>query len=75
MWNETTEQMTREFTFPDFKAALVFVNKVGDAAEAANHHPDIELGYGRVKVTLSTHTENKVTNKDRSLAATIDSLL
>ncbi len=66
--------MVREFKFKDFKRALEFVNKVGELAEEANHHPDIELGWGRVKVSLTTHSEGKVTDKDLNLAAEIDKL-
>lgn len=74
MWPEANQKISKEFTFPDFKTALAFVDKVGELAEQANHHPDIELGYGSVKITLSTHTEGRVTDKDRSLAAQIDQL-
>ena len=72
MWQEVDNSLVGEFQFPDFKSALEFVNKIGELAEAADHHPDIELGWGRVKVTLTTHTEGKITDKDRLLAAKID---
>lgn len=74
MWNEIDSSINKEFKFDDFKAALDFVNKVGELAEAANHHPDIELGWGRVKITLTTHSEGQVTDKDRHLAKQIDEL-
>jgi 4a-hydroxytetrahydrobiopterin dehydratase len=74
MWQEENNTLAREFTFNDFKAALSFVNRVGDLAEEHNHHPDIELGWGRVKVILTTHSEGKVTDKDRQLAQAIDTL-
>lgn len=74
MWQEANNELQRSFSFPDFKAALVFVNKVGDLAEQANHHPDIELSWGKVVVHLSTHSEGKVTEKDRQLAKEIDTL-
>ncbi len=64
----------REFKFSDFKTALAFVNKVGAVAEQMNHHPDIELGWGRVKVSLTTHSKGNVTDKDRELAKKIDGL-
>lgn len=73
-WTEENNSLTREFKFADFKQALEFVNKVGELAEKANHHPDIELGWGRVKVSLTTHSTGKVTDKDRTLAKQIDSL-
>lgn len=72
MWKEENNNFTKKFSFKDFKSALEFVNKVGELAESANHHPDIELRWGRVKVSLTTHSENKVTDKDRDLAKQID---
>lgn len=74
MWKEEDNTITKEFTFPDFAQALAFVNKIGALAEQANHHPDIELGWGRVKITLTTHSAGKVTAKDRELATAIDAL-
>jgi 4a-hydroxytetrahydrobiopterin dehydratase len=74
MWNEENNCLVKEFKFPDFKAALEFVNKVGEIAERNNHHPDIELGWGRVKITLTTHDRGRVTDKDRQLAEEIDKL-
>ena len=74
MWQTENNKLVREFSFKDFKEGLDFVNKVGRLAEEQNHHPDIELGWGRVKITLQTHSENAVTDKDRHLADTIDAL-
>jgi 4a-hydroxytetrahydrobiopterin dehydratase len=74
MWQEENSTIAKEFTFADFKSALDFVNKVGSLAEEHNHHPDIELGWGRVKVMLTTHSEGEVTDKDRQLAQAIDTL-
>lgn len=74
MWQEENNNLVREFTFPDFKSALEFVVQVGSLAESANHHPDIELGWGRVKIILTTHDAGKVTEKDKDLAKKIDSL-
>lgn len=74
MWEEENNSLVREFGFKDFRAALDFVNKVGELAEEANHHPDIELGWGRVKIRLTTHSEGKVTDKDRNLAKEIDAV-
>lgn len=66
--------LEREFTFPDFRSALAFTNRVGALAEAANHHPDIHLSWGKVRITLWTHTANGVTQKDHDLAKQIDAL-
>lgn len=74
MWDEEDNKISKQFTFEDFKTALEFVIKVGELAEKQNHHPDIELGWGRVKVTLTTHSEGKVTEKDKALAKAIDEL-
>jgi 4a-hydroxytetrahydrobiopterin dehydratase len=65
----------REFKLADFATALAFVNRVGEAAERANHHPDILLhGWNRVRLTLSTHSEGGLTGADFDLAEQIDGL-
>lgn len=74
MWNEENNCIYKEFKFEDFKTALAFVNKVGELAERSNHHPDVELGWGKVKITLTTHSEDQVTDKDRKLASEIDAI-
>ena len=73
-WSELNGAIQRTFQFPDFKAAMAFVNKVADAAEAAQHHPDILIRYNKVTFTLSTHDAAGITPKDFALAKTIDSL-
>lgn len=74
MWEEKDNSLVREYQFPDYKAALAFVNKISEAAEAVNHHPDILLSWGKVKVSLSTHSAGQVTEKDRALAKIIDTI-
>ena len=65
----------RDYEFEDFAGAMAFVNKVADAAEEANHHPDILVhGWNKVRLTLSTHSEGGVTEADHALAAAIDAL-
>jgi 4a-hydroxytetrahydrobiopterin dehydratase len=64
----------RTFTFPDFKQALAFVNKVGNLAEGQGHHPDILLGWGKAEITTWTHSINGLTESDFILAAKIDKL-
>lgn len=66
--------ITRTFTFPDFKQALDFVNRVGALAEQQGHHPDILLAWGKAEVTLWTHAVNGLTESDFILAAKIDGL-
>jgi len=72
-WTEQGDTLVRESEHEDFAAALAWVNKVAELAEAANHHPDILLhGWNHVRLTLTTHDEGGLTDKDRALAAQID---
>jgi 4a-hydroxytetrahydrobiopterin dehydratase len=66
--------LEKEFRFTDFKAALRFTNKVGALAEKQGHHPDIHLGWGRVKVLIWTHKIDGLTENDFVLAAHIESI-
>jgi 4a-hydroxytetrahydrobiopterin dehydratase len=66
--------LIRNFNFSNFADALEFVNKVGEIAEKANHHPDINLGWGYVKIWLTSHDEHGITEKDHMLAIEIDAL-
>lgn len=75
MWQEENNELIQEFSFPDFAAALAFANKIGELAAQQNHHPELVVSWGRVKVILSTHSEGKVTSKDRLLADAIDQLV
>ena len=71
---ENDHHLEREFKFKDFNGALGFTNRVGEIAEAEGHHPNIELAWGRVKVTLWTHKAMGLTENDFILAAKIDEL-
>ena len=74
-WREEGESLVRDFKFKDFAGAMAFVNQVGELAEGANHHPDILIhGWNKVRLTLSTHSEGRVTQADHNLAAGIDGL-
>ena len=68
-WQIESGELVRTFTFTDFRAALAFVNHVGDLAEAAEHHPDIDIRYNRVRLSLVTHDAGGLTEKDFALAA------
>jgi 4a-hydroxytetrahydrobiopterin dehydratase len=75
LWTIAREhQLEREIKFPDFVTALAFVNRIGAIAEAEGHHPDIELGWGRVGVKIYTHAADGLTENDFILAAKIDAL-
>jgi 4a-hydroxytetrahydrobiopterin dehydratase len=74
-WQVVNEHhITRAFTFPDFKQALDFVNRVGALAEAQGHHPDILLAWGKAEITLWTHKIDGLTESDFIMAAKIDGL-
>jgi len=74
-WKIVDEQrLEREFIFKNFREALAFTNKLGEIAEEEDHHPDILLSYGKVKVTLWTHKINGLSENDFILAAKYDNL-
>ncbi len=73
-WSEVDKALERTFEFADFVAALAFVNRVGELAEAENHHPDIAINYNRVTLRWWTHTAGGITDRDRDLASKTDSL-
>lgn len=70
----TNGHLYKQFKFPDFKSALVFTNKVGEVAEAENHHPDILLQWGKVGIALYTHSIGGLSLNDFILAAQIDTV-
>jgi 4a-hydroxytetrahydrobiopterin dehydratase len=74
-WQVVNEHhLTRNFTFPDFRKALDFVNRVGELAEEQGHHPNILLTWGRAEVTTWTHKIDGLTESDFIMAAKIDKL-
>ncbi len=74
-WKVVNEHhITRAFTFPDFKQALEFVNRVGETAEQQGHHPDILLTWGKAEITMWTHKIDGLTHSDFIMAAKIDQL-
>lgn len=66
--------ISQEFSFRDFKDAMLFVNAVGWMAEAQGHHPDMELGWGRVKVSWTTHAVGGLSNNDFICAAKVQAM-
>lgn len=73
MWKEENNSLYRKFEFNDFSTAFAFMTRVAIASEKANHHPLWSNVYNEVEIWLSTHDAgNIVTEKDRSLAKTID---
>jgi 4a-hydroxytetrahydrobiopterin dehydratase len=70
-WERRGAEIRRTWTFPDFRSAMAFVNRVAGLAEAANHHPDIDVRYSRVTLVLSTHDAGGLTARDFDLAESI----
>jgi 4a-hydroxytetrahydrobiopterin dehydratase len=74
-WERDGDEIAREWKFDDFAAAMAFVNRVGEASEEANHHPDILLhGWNKVRLSLMTHSEGGLTEHDFAMAARFDEL-
>jgi len=73
--SDDSKTISKTFKFKDFRAALELTNKIGDIAELEDHHPDIELGWGKVKVTLWTHAISGLSENDFILAAKIETIL
>jgi 4a-hydroxytetrahydrobiopterin dehydratase len=73
-WSGDTGGITRTVEASSFPAAIALVDRVAEAAEAADHHPDIDIRWRTVTFSLSTHSEGGVTSKDTALAATINEL-
>jgi 4a-hydroxytetrahydrobiopterin dehydratase len=72
-WSREGDAIGRTYGFPSFRAAIVFVSFVAELAEARDHHPDIDIRYSKVALTLSTHSAGGLTQKDFDLASLIDS--
>ena len=72
-WTREGDTIVRNLEFTDFAEAMAHVNKVAEAAEAANHHPDILVhGWNKVRLILSTHSVGGLTQADLDMARTLD---
>ena len=71
-WSYEGKDLHKKFIFQSFMPGIEFVNNIAQAAESAGHHPDITINYNVVGISLSTHSEGGVTNKDFDLARLID---
>ena len=67
-WLELDNALVREFEFESFPQAIAFVDRLAEAAEDANHHPDIDIRYRKVTVRWTTHSEGGITERDRAMA-------
>lgn len=72
---ERQHHLTKNYTFPDFAAALEFVNRVGKMADQQGHHPDVYLSWGKVRLDVWTHKINGLTESDFIFAAKADECL
>jgi 4a-hydroxytetrahydrobiopterin dehydratase len=74
-WRREGDEIVRDFKFEDFAQAMAFVNRVAEAAEAANHHPDILVhGWNRVRLSVTNHSQGGLTDADFALAKSVDAL-
>lgn len=73
-WQRNGIAIQRVFRFPDFKAAMQFVNKVAEKAEQANHHPDIDIRYNTITMALVSHDSGGVTQRDVRMAEAINKI-
>jgi 4a-hydroxytetrahydrobiopterin dehydratase len=73
-WSRAGEAIVKEFDRGDFVGSVAFVDALVEPAEGMNHHPDLEISWATVRVTISTHSEGGLTAADFELAARIDAL-
>jgi 4a-hydroxytetrahydrobiopterin dehydratase len=73
-WSLVQGEIVHDAVFPDFGTAMRFVNQVAEAAEAANHHPDIDIRYNKVRLALISHDAGGLTTRDFALATAINAL-
>ena len=73
-WERSGDAIVKQFENGDFKGSVDFVNRLTPEAEAMGHHPDLEISWKTVKVTITTHSEGGLTDKDFELARRIDEL-
>jgi 4a-hydroxytetrahydrobiopterin dehydratase len=71
-WKRTGDALVKNFRFPSFRDSVVFVNRMATLADDNNHHPDIDIRYNQVRVSLSTHDAGGITEKDLQMAEQID---
>jgi len=73
-WTKRAQTICRTYKFADFLYSLDFVNRVAKKAQTLNHHPDIDIRYDKVKLTLTTHDAGGLTEKDFTLAEQCDAV-
>jgi 4a-hydroxytetrahydrobiopterin dehydratase len=73
-WERAGDEIVRVYERESFRSVIHLVDRIADAAEAANHHPDLDIRYRTLRVALSTHSEGGITAQDFALAGEIDGL-
>ena len=74
-WSRQANTLTKTYAFKGFKGAMAFANRVAEAANAANHHPDIHVeGYRTVRIVLTTHATGGISDADVELAGRVDAV-
>jgi len=73
-WTKRAQTISRTFKFEGFLESIAFVNRIARRAQKSNHHPDIDIRFDKVTLTLSTHDEGGITGKDFSLARQCDEI-
>jgi 4a-hydroxytetrahydrobiopterin dehydratase len=71
-WKRHANKLTKDFVFSSFRDSIVFVNRVASVADHFNHHPDIDVRYAKVTISLTTHDAGGITAKDLDVAEQID---
>ena len=74
-WTTRDDALERELTFESFAAAIAFVDRVAELAEAEDHHPHLTVDYRRVTVRWTTHSAGGITDRDRTMASRTDELV
>ncbi|MBS3072006.1 4a-hydroxytetrahydrobiopterin dehydratase [Candidatus Pacearchaeota archaeon] len=73
-WSLDGNSISKDYEFANFREAMEFVKKIAEIAEKMNHHPDIQISYNKVKLSLTTHYEKGLTQKDFEVAAEVDKI-
>lgn len=73
-WRRESDLLVRDFVFPNFADAMIFLNKVAEAAEEMDHHPDIDIRYNKVRMALTSHDSGGITRRDLKMARRINEI-
>jgi 4a-hydroxytetrahydrobiopterin dehydratase len=73
-WEVREGSLSKRYNLPDFAAAMALANRVAEAAEQADHHPDMLVGWGRLELAWATHSEGGITDRDVAMARRSDEL-